>query len=126
MLKIWQIWAKQQKISFKLGCAASPSIDFLCRMQVYVDQIHHDVHAITRHNPDKRKTVVLVAHSAFHNPTEDLQPTMERQKIHMHNIPPLTIPGELTELYSEQKTTVNKENAVNCCTTTFLESNFCI
>ena len=67
-----------------------------------MDQIHHDVHAITRHNPDKRKTVVLVAHSAFHNPNEHLQPTMERQKIHMNNIPPLTIPGELAELYSEQ------------------------
>ena len=62
-----------------------------------MDQIHHDVHAITRHNPDKRKTVVLVAHSAFHNPSEDLQPTMHRQKIKMDSIPPLTIPGQLKD-----------------------------
>ena len=61
---------------------------------MYVDQIHHDVHAITRHNPDRRKTVVLVAHSAFHNPSEDLQFTMHRQKIQMDSIPPLTIPGQ--------------------------------
>ena len=60
-----------------------------------MDQIHHDVHAITRHNPDKRKTVVLVAHSAFHHPSEDLQPTIQRQNIHMGGIPPLTIPGDL-------------------------------
>lgn len=59
-----------------------------------MDQIHHDVHAITRHCPDKRKTVVLVAHSAFHKPSEDLQPTMHRQKVHMMGIPPLTIPGQ--------------------------------
>lgn len=69
--------------------------------QVYVDQIHHDVHAITRHCPDKRKTVVLVAHSAFHNPSEDLQPTMHRQKVHMRGIPPLTIPGEINEIIFE-------------------------
>ena len=60
-----------------------------------MDQIHHDVHAITRHNPDQRKTVVLVAHSAFHHPSEDLQPTIQRQNIHMGGIPPLTIPGDL-------------------------------
>lgn len=69
--------------------------------QVYVDQIHHDVHAITRHNPDKRKTVVLVAYSAFHDPSEDVKPTVERQKIHMTSIPPLTIPGEIEEIIFE-------------------------
>ena len=68
---------------------------FTIDWQVYVDQIHHDVHAITRHNPDQRKTVVLVAHSAFHHPSEDLQPTIQRQNIHMGGIPPLTIPGDL-------------------------------
>ena len=58
-----------------------------------MDQIHHDVHAITRHCPDKRKTVVLVAHSAFHHPSDHLQPTKDRQEIHMSGIPPLNIPG---------------------------------
>lgn len=73
-----------------------------------MDQIHHDVHAITRHNPDKRKTVVLVAHSAFHNPSEDVQPTLERQTIHMRSIPSLTIPGKSVGTYCQQNNTLSK------------------
>jgi len=59
-----------------------------------VDQIHADVHAITRHCPDKRKTVVLVAHSAFKHPPDDLLPKQSNMKVQMHGIPPLNVPGE--------------------------------
>ena len=59
-----------------------------------MDQIHSSVHAITRHNPDQRKTVVLVAHSAFHTPPWELQPSSHNLKVNMHGIPPLTIPGQ--------------------------------
>lgn len=72
-----------------------------CVLQVYVDQIHRDVHAITRHCPDKRKTVVLVAHSAFQQPPWELQPSVTRPQIQMHGIPPLTIPGKIEEIIFE-------------------------
>ena len=73
----------------------------MLRAQVYVDQIHPDVHAITRHCPDKRKTVVLVARSAFYEPPSELQPTADKPQLRMHGIPPLTIPGKIEEIIFE-------------------------
>ncbi|XP_048587758.1 glycogen debranching enzyme-like isoform X2 [Nematostella vectensis] len=69
--------------------------------QVYVDQIHQDVHAITRHCPDKRKTVVMVAHSAFSDPPDHLKPTQTNLQVNMQGIPPLNIPGEFEEILLE-------------------------
>ena len=70
-----------------------PYFNFVVFPQVYVDQIHPDVHAITRHCPDKRRTVVLVAHSAFRHPSPELQPTKSHPAVTVHGIPALSIPG---------------------------------
>ncbi|XP_031561345.1 glycogen debranching enzyme-like, partial [Actinia tenebrosa] len=77
---------------------------------VYVDQIHADVHAITRHCPDQRRTVVLVAHSAFKLPPDHLLPTESNMKVQMHGIPPLNIPGDIEEVIFEA--TLVKKNGL--------------
>lgn len=60
--------------------------------QVFVDQMHPDIVAVTRHSPTTRSSVILVAHTAFRHPNRDAGPT---------SIRPLRFEGKLEEIIFE-------------------------
>lgn len=64
--------------------------------QVFVDQMHQDVVAITRHNPITHQTVILVAHTSFSRPYPNAGPTVVR---------PLLFEGTLDEIILEAELT---------------------
>uniref|UniRef100_A0A336MYR3 Glycogen debranching enzyme n=1 Tax=Culicoides sonorensis TaxID=179676 RepID=A0A336MYR3_CULSO len=64
--------------------------------QVFVDQMHPDVVAVTRHSPKTHQTIVLIAHTAFYKPDPNSGPTGVR---------PVTFEGELNEIILEANIT---------------------
>lgn len=60
--------------------------------QLFVDQMHPDIVAVTRHSTLNRETVVLVAHTAFNYPSPWAGPTGVR---------PLRVEGDLVEIIFE-------------------------
>lgn len=60
--------------------------------QVYVDQIHADVVAVTRYSPKLHETIILVAHTSFSYPHPHAGPT---------GIRPLIFEGNLKEIILE-------------------------
>lgn len=70
--------------------------------QVYVDQMHPDIAAVTRHSPKTHQSVILVAHNAFGYPNVNAQPTQVRS---------LRFEGTLDEIILEASLTHNAPNA---------------
>lgn len=64
--------------------------------QVFVDQMHRDIVAVTRHNPITHESVILVAHTAFNHPHPESGPTGVR---------PLQFEGQLDEIILEAEFT---------------------
>lgn len=64
--------------------------------QVFVDQMHPDIVAVTRHNPATHESVILVAHTSFGNPNPNAEPT---------GIRPLQFEGSLVEIILEAELT---------------------
>lgn len=62
--------------------------------QVYVDQIDSDIVAVTRHDPNKHQTVVLIAFTAFSHPRLDAAD-------YQRPIKPLSVEGVLDEIIIE-------------------------
>lgn len=60
--------------------------------QVFVDQMHPDIAAVTRHSPKTHESVILVAHNAFGSPDPNAKPTQVR---------PLRFEGTLEEIILE-------------------------
>lgn len=70
--------------------------------QVFVDQMHPDIAAVTRHSPKTHESVILVAHNAFGYPDSNAQPTHVRS---------LRFEGTLDEIILEASLTHNPPNA---------------
>lgn len=64
--------------------------------QVFVDQMHPDIVAVTRHNPATHESVILVAHTSFGSPHPNAGPTGVR---------PLQFEGSLVEIILEAELT---------------------
>lgn len=64
--------------------------------QVYVDQMHPDIVAVTRHSPSTHQSVILVAHTSFSNPDPNAGATGVR---------PLRFEGSLDEIIFEAELT---------------------
>lgn len=64
--------------------------------QVFVDQMHPDIAAVTRHNPTTHQSVILVAHTSFTRPYPNVGPTGVR---------PLLFEGTLDEIILEAELT---------------------
>lgn len=64
--------------------------------QVFVDQMHPDIVAVTRHNPNTHQSVILVAHTAFSKPNPNAGATGVR---------PLQFEGSLDEIILEAELT---------------------
>lgn len=64
--------------------------------QLFVDQMHRDIVAVTRHNPTTHESVILVAHTAFTHPDPNAGPTGVR---------PLQFEGHLAEIILEAELT---------------------
>eukprot|EP01134_Creolimax_fragrantissima_P004755 CFRG4755T1 len=58
--------------------------------EIYVDQVTSEVLVITRHNPDTRESVILVANSAF-----------KKYQKHSDYIPPVKVVGQVTSVILE-------------------------
>lgn len=69
--------------------------------QVYVDQMHPDIVAVTRHNPTTHQSVILVAHTCFGKPYADAGATGVR---------PLLFEGSLDEIILEAVLTHKYKN----------------
>lgn len=63
---------------------------------MFVDQIHPDIAAVTRHSPTSHQSVILVAHTAFSYPNSNAGPTAIR---------PLCFEGSLDEIILEAELT---------------------
>lgn len=70
--------------------------------QVFVDQMHPDIAAVTRHSPKTHQSVILVAHNAFSYPPTNAQPTQVRS---------LRFEGTLDEIILEAGLTHNPPDA---------------
>lgn len=70
--------------------------------QVYVDQMHPDIAAVTRHSPRSHQSVILVAHNAFGYPSANAQPTPVRS---------LRFEGTLDEIILEASLTHNAHDS---------------
>lgn len=64
--------------------------------QVYVDQMHPDIVAVTRHSPSTHQSVILVAHTSFSYPEPNAGATGVR---------PLRFEGSLDEIILEVELT---------------------
>lgn len=73
--------------------------------KVYVDQMHRDIVAITRHSPETHQSVILVAHTAFCYPDPTAGPTGVRS---------LRFEGSLDEIILEAELTHKYDNEIIC------------
>lgn len=64
--------------------------------QVFVDQMHPDIVAVTRHNPTTHESVILIAHTSFGSPNPNAEHTGVR---------PLQFEGSLVEIILEAELT---------------------
>ena len=83
-----------------LSCA--PIMSIMC-LQVYVDQVTEEIVAVTRHSPSTHQSVILMAHTAFGHPQHWAVPTQSSPNTHFEHVPPLTVPGQVTEVVLEAR-----------------------
>ena len=58
--------------------------------------------AVTRHCPSTHQSVILVSHTAFNHPPPAI-PTQSNPNTHYEHVPPLTVPGQLSEVILEAR-----------------------
>jgi len=68
-----------------------------------VDQVTEEIVAVTRHCPSSHQSVILMAHTAFRHPEHWAIPTRENPHTHYFHVPPLTVPGSVTEIVLEAR-----------------------
>jgi glycogen debranching enzyme len=71
--------------------------------QVYVDQVTEEIVAVTRHSPSTHQSVILMAHTAFSPPQSWAVPTTSRPDTNFTHVPPLTVPGRVSEIVLEAR-----------------------
>ena len=70
----------------------------LLDFQVYVDQVNSDVVSVTRHCPESHESMIIVAHTAFHEPAKHHLPTVQDSHKYSADVPPMIIPGMQLDL----------------------------
>lgn len=68
-----------------------------------MDQVTEEIVAVTRHCLSTHQSVILMAHTAFHQLEPWAIPTLDNPHTHYHNVPPLTVPGIVTEVILEAR-----------------------
>lgn len=68
-----------------------------------MDQVTEEIVAVTRHCPSTHQSVILMAHTAFHQPEPWAIPTSDNPHTHYHHVPPLTVPGVVKEIILEAR-----------------------
>ena len=71
--------------------------------QVYVDQVTEEIVAVTRHSPSTHQSVILMAHTAYNHPQSWAIPTLSNPYTRFEHVPPLTVPGKVTEVVLEAR-----------------------
>lgn len=62
--------------------------------EIFVDQVNYDVVAVTRHNPETHKSIILVSHTCFHKTDKPWETGYIR---------PLTVSGHFNKIIFEAK-----------------------
>ena len=68
-----------------------------------MDQVTEEIVAVTRHSPSTHQSVILMAHTAFSSPQSWAVPTETHPNTQFSNVPPLTVPGLVTEIILEAR-----------------------
>ena len=58
---------------------------------------------MTRHSPSTHQSVILMAHTAFSYPQSWAIPTVSRPNTNFTRVPPLTVPGRVSEIVLEAR-----------------------
>ena len=66
-----------------------------------MDQVTEEIVAVTRHSPSTHQSVILMAHTAFSSPWT--VPTTSHPHTNYSHVPPLTVPGQVTEIVLEAR-----------------------
>ena len=95
-----RIWVPDPRVKTRLAHDSCLPRPFL---QIYVDQVTEEIVAVTRHCPSSHQSVILMAHTAFNHPEHWAVPTVDNPHTHYHHVPPLTVPGVVTEVILEAR-----------------------
>ena len=68
-----------------------------------MDQVTEEIVAVTRHSPSTHQSVILMAHTAFSPPQSWAVPTTSRPETNFTHVPPLTVPGRVSEIVLEAR-----------------------
>ena len=68
-----------------------------------MDQVTEEIVAVTRHSPSTHESVILMAHTAFSPPGDWAIPTQSNPNTHFEHVPPLTVPGNVSEVVLEAR-----------------------
>ena len=68
-----------------------------------MDQVTEEIVAVTRHSPSTHQSVILMAHTAFSHPQHWAIPTQSNPHTNFHHVPPLTVPGQVSEIVLEAR-----------------------